>query len=72
MKKLLIALIILYASSYSYFRAANAQEWAKDKQTYVIYPATPAGQALYYLWRPLSYLDKAVTGRGTHIGQHRV
>ena len=71
MRRLLIILLIAYASSYSYYRAAHAEVWAKDNQTYVMFPATPAGQLLYYLWRPLSYADKALTGRGTHIGPHR-
>ena len=71
MRKLLFVLLIVWTSSYSYFRAVNSEVWVKDKQTYVMFPATPVGQLLYYLWRPLSYLDKSVTGRGTHIGPHR-
>ena len=70
MKKLILILIILYAGSYLAFRQTNAQVWERDKQTYVIFPQG-AGVALYYLWRPLSYLDNALTGMRAHIGPHR-
>ncbi len=71
MKKLLFVLLVAWTSSFAYFRNANTEVWVKDKQSYVIYPATPVGQGLYYLWRPLSYVDKELTGRGSHIGPHR-
>ncbi len=71
MKRLLIVLLIAWTSSYAYFREGNTQVWAKDRQSYVIFPTTPTGEALYYLWRPLSYADKALTGRGSHLGPHQ-
>ena len=70
MRRLFVVLLILWASSYPYFRTTNSEVWAKDKQTYVLFPATPAGKALYYMWRPLSYADQALTGRSAHIGPH--
>ena len=37
---------------------------------YVIFPPGYGG-ALYYLWRPLSYLDGVITGVRFHIGPHQ-
>lgn len=70
MKKLVVLLLVLYVGGYLAFRQTNAQVWERDKQTYVIFPAGN-GAALYYLWRPLSYLDAAITGMRAHIGPHR-
>lgn len=47
----------------------NAEVWANDGQTYVIFPEDVP--ALYYAYRPLSYLDGAFTGMRFHIGPHR-
>jgi hypothetical protein len=44
--------------------------WERDKRAYVIFPEG-YGSALYYLWRPLSYVDGALTTMGFHIGPHR-
>jgi hypothetical protein len=68
---LLVLLLAIYAGSYAAFRQTNQEVWPKDKQTYVIFPSGVAGQALYYVWRPLSYLDSALTGIRFHIGPHR-
>jgi hypothetical protein len=67
---LLIALA-LYAAGYVAFRQARAETWARDGRRYVIFPDGSAGRALYYLWRPLSYVDGSLTGIGAHIGPHR-
>jgi hypothetical protein len=66
----LLAALVLYVGGYIAFRQARAETWAHDRQTYVIFPEG-AGRALYYLWRPLSYLDTRLTGMGAHIGPHR-
>jgi hypothetical protein len=44
--------------------------WQRDQQPYVIFPAG-YGALLYYAWRPLSYVDGALTGMRFHIGLHR-
>ena len=62
--------LLLYAGAYVAFRQSHAEVWDRDKQTDVIYPET-YGRPLYYLWRPLSYLDTAMTGMRHHIGPHR-
>ena len=66
----LIVLLLVYAGSYLIFRQSNIEVWDRDKQAYVIFPAGP-GSALYYAWRPLSYVDGAATGMRFHIGPHR-
>jgi hypothetical protein len=67
---LLIAVLVVYAASYLMFRQSNIEVWERDKRPYVIFP-TGAGSALYYAWRPLSYVDGAITGMRFHIGPHR-
>ncbi|MBZ0146163.1 MAG: hypothetical protein K8F62_01300 [Pseudorhodoplanes sp.] len=67
--KTLAAVLLIYAGSYLLFRQSNIEVWDRDKRPYVIFPAG-AGSALYYAWRPLSYLDGAITGMGFHIGPH--
>ncbi|HET7233555.1 MAG TPA: hypothetical protein VFJ16_26320 [Longimicrobium sp.] len=41
----------------------------RDGRLYVIYPA--GARPLYYVFRPVAYVDQALTGTGTHIGRHR-
>ena len=71
MKKRLIiigALGTVYVSSYLIFRNANVETWDKDGNEYVIFPK---GQIwVYYLYRPLTYLDSKVTTMRFHIGPH--
>jgi hypothetical protein len=66
-----LLLLAIYAGSYAAFRQANQEVWQKDKQTYVIFPSGATGQALYYVWRPHSYADNALTGIRFHVGPHR-
>jgi hypothetical protein len=67
----LVLLLAIYAGSYAAFRQTSQEVWPKDNQTYVIFPPGALGQALYYVWRPLSYADGALTGIRFHIGPHR-
>lgn len=62
-------LVLIYILSYAVFRQSNIEIWEKDKQAYVIFPADKV--YLYYLFRPLSYLDGTITGMRFHIGAHR-
>jgi hypothetical protein len=66
----LIVLLVIYVGGYLAFRQTHVEVWDRDKRTYVIFPEG-YGSALYYLWRPLSYVDGAVTQVGSHIGPHR-
>ena len=67
--KIVLILLLIYVASYAAFRNANAETWEKDGKTYVIFPAD--GRLLYLAFRPLSYLDSALTGTGAHIGPHQ-
>jgi hypothetical protein len=62
--------LILYIGSYLAFRLSNVEVWQHDRHAYVIFPPG-IGAAVYYLWRPLSYADGALTGMRFHIGPHR-
>ena len=61
-------IVFAYFGSFVMIRRANSKVWEKDGQTYVIFP--PERVYLYYLFRPVSYLDGAVTGIRFHIGEH--
>jgi hypothetical protein len=67
---IILLLVVLYVGGYIGFRQARAEVWERDKQIYVIFP-DGAGRLLYYLWRPLTYVDGAITGMRFHIGPHR-
>ncbi len=58
---LLAVLLLLYVGSYVVFRQTHTEVWERDQKAYVIFPPSFGG-ALYYLWRPLSYIDGAATG----------
>jgi len=47
----------------------NSEVWAEDGNKYVIYPQNPI--AIYYVFRPLSYIDGFLTGMRSHIGPHQ-
>lgn len=71
MRNTLLMLLVLYVGSYIGFRQTHIEVWDKDKASYVLFPETDFGRALYYGWRPLSYADQRLTGVGAHIGAHR-
>jgi hypothetical protein len=70
LKVLTAIVLVLYVGTYLWFRQSSTEVWERDKQAYVIFPAGYGG-ALYYLWRPLSYVDGSLTGMPFHIGPHR-
>lgn len=59
----------MYFSTYFLIRLTRAEIWEKDGNAYVIYPEDKV--YLYYLHRPLSYVDGAITGMKFHIGRHK-
>ena len=65
-----LLVLALYVVTYAVFRQTHIEVWERDKQAYVIFPEG-YGVALYYLWRPLSYVDGAVSKMRFHIGPHR-
>ena len=71
MKKwiILIAIVlILYFLSYLVFRQTNSEVWENDGKEYVIFPMNKV--YLYYIYRPLSYIDGNLTKMQFHIGEH--
>lgn len=63
-----ITFVVIYVGGYLLFRLMQQQLWAADGKTYVIFPEGTL--VLYYFWRPLMYLDGALTGMAFHIGPH--
>ena len=45
------------------------ETWEQDQQEYVIFPTEKT--SLYYLFRPLTYLDSYLTGMRFHLGPHQ-
>ena len=65
----LLILLLIYFGSYIFVRQTYVEvlnHWG-DKE--VIFPNDKV--YFYYLYRPLSYIDGAMTGMKFHIGQHR-
>ena len=60
--------LLLYVLGYLAIRFSGMQRWERDGQDYVIFPKSPI--AVYYLYRPLSWLDAKLTGQRFHIGPH--
>ena len=56
--RLVIIALVLYVGAYVASRQTHGETWERDRQAYVIFPKT-YGRPLYYVWRPLSYLDSA-------------
>ena len=70
-RKILIGVILLfslYFLGYIWLRQTHSEIWEKDRKIYVIFPED---KILYYLFRPLSFIDNKTTGIDSHIGQHR-
>jgi hypothetical protein len=57
----------IYLGSYFIVRATYAEVWSKDGRAYVLFP----NSLIYYLYRPLSYLDATLTEMRFHIGAHQ-
>lgn len=68
MNRVVFGVFALYLIGYALIRIMSAEVWDKDGHTYVIFPESP--KVIYYVYRPLSYLDEAVTGVRAHIGPH--
>jgi hypothetical protein len=62
------ALLVVYVLSYGVFRNMNIETWEKDGKRYVIFPRSQVW--IYYLYRPMTYLDSMATGMNFHIGPH--
>jgi hypothetical protein len=65
--ELLAAAAVAYVLAYAGYRQTHAERWPKDGRTYVLF----GSRASYLAFRPLSYVDQALTGTGAHLGPHR-
>jgi hypothetical protein len=63
-----LVLIALWAGSYVAFRSSHVEVWQRDGRSYLIIPSH--ARWLYYIYRPLMYVDGALTGMRFHIGPH--
>ncbi len=61
------ALVVLYLGAYAAYRARHEEVWAEDGRPYVIF----GSRAVWYAFRPLTRLDAAASGMGSHLGPHR-
>lgn len=61
--------LAVYLVGYLWLRVFNSEVWSEDNRAYVMFPESPI--ALYYVYRPLSYIDQYVTGMRSHIGPHQ-
>lgn len=61
------AAAVAYVFEYAGYRQTHAERWSQDGRTYVLF----GSRASYLAFRPLSYLDQALTGTGAHLGPHR-
>ena len=58
--------LMMYVVVYVGYRSDAAEVWPKNDETYVMY----SDKGLYYIFRPLAYLDYALTGMQSHFGPH--
>lgn len=63
-----LAAALVYIGGYAWFRQTHVEIWSKNGRPYVIFPK--GNLALYYGFRPLSFIDGKMTGMGFHIGAH--
>ena len=66
----LLFLFLAYLVSYMAFRATHTEVWKKNEVsiTYVIFPKDKP--YLYFFYRPVTYVDGAITGMRFHLGPH--
>jgi hypothetical protein len=57
----------LYLAAYTAYRLTHTQVWVGDGKPYVSFWS----KRMWYLFRPLTRLDGAVTGIGAHLGPRR-
>jgi hypothetical protein len=60
-----LVLVALWGASYVAFRATHVEVWPRDGRRYVIVPLD--ARWIYYLYRPLMYVDGVLTGMRFHI-----
>lgn len=68
-KRWAIVLASVYLLGYAVLRTFSVEIWEKNGEAYVMFPERRI--ALYHAYRPLTYVDGALTGMRFHIGPHR-
>ena len=58
----------MYVGTYIWLRALRVEGWDRDGHDYVVLPQS---SLVYYVYRPLTYIDAQLTGLRFHIGRHR-
>lgn len=68
-RSFVIVLIVgaIYTGTYIWLRTSHVERWNRDGHNYVILPQS---RLVYYLYRPLTYIDAHLTGMRFHIGPH--
>ena len=69
MRRALTILLLVYLLAYITFRTLTSEIWQRDGKTYVIFPTESV--VIYYVFRPISYLDGMITGMRFHNGPHQ-
>jgi hypothetical protein len=64
----LLILLLIYFGSYIFVRQSYVEVLNHYEDKEVIFPDDKV--YLYYFYRPLSYIDGAITDMKFHIGQH--
>jgi hypothetical protein len=64
----ILVVITIYVGAYIWLRASHVERWDRDGHDYVILPRSTV---VYYVYRPLTYIDARLTGMRFHIGPHR-
>jgi hypothetical protein len=70
MKRFFVIVLIvgaIYTGTYIRMRTSHVERWNRDGHNYVIFPQS---RLVYYLYRPLTYVDAHLTGMRFHIGPH--
>ena len=65
---ILLVFVLVYIGSYAWFCSTHIERRDRDGRDYVIFSQSGA---LYYFYRPLTYIDARITGISFHIGPHR-
>ena len=68
-RSFVIVLIVgaIYTGTYIWLRTSHVERWNRDGHNYVILPQS---RLVYYLYRPLTYVDAHLTGMRFQIGPH--
>lgn len=68
MRSIIFAFLFVLFGTYLSLRLSLAERWPGDNETYVIFPQSAPW--IYYLFRPLAYVDGYLTGMRFHLGPH--